>query len=161
MSKKNILWAPWRIGYILNSKEKGCFLCRALEDNQNDDKNFLLYRGQYVFVILNLYPYNNGHILVAPNRHIKDLEDMLIEEEKEAVSLIKRSVKILKKNLKAESFNIGLNLGKAAGAGLDTHIHFHIVPRWVGDTNFIPVFTDTKVISQSLEELYIQLKKEF
>ena len=92
MSKKNILWAPWRIGYILNSKEKGCFLCRALEDNQNDDKNFLLYRGQYVFVILNLYPYNNGHILVAPNRHIKDLEDMLIEEEKEAVSLIKRSV---------------------------------------------------------------------
>ncbi|MCK9266037.1 HIT domain-containing protein [bacterium] len=158
---KKIVWAPWRIDYITAPKEEGCFLCRYLEEETKDKENFLLYRGKSMFITLNLYPYNNGHILIAPNRHIKDFEELTSEEESESMQLIKKTIKILKKVLKAESFNLGVNIGKPAGAGLDSHIHFHIVPRWIGDTNFMPVVADTKVISQSLKELYNQLKKEF
>lgn len=160
MDKKEILWAPWRMGYISRVKEKGCFLCRAFK-SEKDEENLVLCRGKQTFVILNLFPYNNGHIMIAPNRHIKDFEEMTKEERSEIMLFIDTSIKIMKRVLKAEGFNAGINIGKAAGAGLDKHIHFHMVPRWTGDTNFMPVVTGTKVISQSLKELYLLLHKEF
>ncbi len=158
--KKDIIWAPWRIGYIVKIKKKGCFLCHSYK-SRDDDKNFVVYRGKFSFVVMNIFPYNNGHLMIAPVRHLKDITSLTEEEDREIMELIKKSVKILKKLLKPEGFNIGLNLGKTAGAGLEDHIHFHIVPRWNGDTNFMPVISDTKVIPQSLSELYLELKEEF
>lgn len=157
----DIIWAPWRMEYIKqNKKDKGCFLCRVIK-SKNDRKNFILYRGKNVFVILNIFPYNNGHIMVVPNRHTGAIEEIKEEEEKEIFLLLKASVKILKEVLNPAGFNIGINLGEVAGAGVAGHIHFHIVPRWKGDTNFMPVISNTKVISQSLNELYGLLYPEF
>lgn len=163
MKKQERLWAPWRAGYITAEKKKGCFLCSALKGRgQNADrKNFLIYRGEHAFVILNLFPYNNGHIMIAPNRHVKDIEMLREDEDKELMALIKASAKIMKKVMKAQGFNAGINLGKVSGAGLESHIHFHFVPRWAGDTNFMPVVFNSKVISQSLEETYKLLHPEF
>jgi len=162
MNNNDILWAPWRLGYIMGISKRGCFLCEAFKAKKDDDeKKLLLYRGKHNFVMLNLFPYNNGHIMVVSNRHIKNLESFSPVEEKEFMYLIKTSIIILKKNLNPHGFNIGINLGKAAGAGLKNHIHMHIVPRWTGDTNFIPVVCKTKVISQSLEQLYKILYPEF
>jgi len=160
MIKKENLWAPWRMKYILEKKE-GCFLCSVVEEKNRDDKNFLVYRGKYVFIILNIYPYNNGHLMIVPIRHLKDIESLTKEEESEIFALTKRSVKILKKVMNPQGFNMGMNLGKCSGAGVEDHLHLHIVPRWVGDTNFMPIVADTKVLPQSLAELYKVLKKEF
>jgi len=154
---RNNLWAPWRIRYILSGNKKGCFLCKT----ESSSKKFILYKGKYAFVILNIFPYNNGHLMIAPYRHIKEIEKLNEDEEKEIFSCIKISLKILKKILKPDGFNIGINIGKCAGAGLPGHLHFHIVPRWEGDTNFMPVIGNTKIISQSISELYKILKKEF
>ena len=158
MDKKGIIWAPWRRGYILGIKKNKCFLCESINSKKNE---YVIYKGRYSFVIMNIFPYNNGHIMIAPIRHLKDLEALREEELDEISQLIKISVKILKKVLKPEGFNIGLNLGKVSGAGLEDHIHIHIVPRWQGDTNFMPVISNTKVIPQSLKELSKILKKEF
>jgi len=158
--KKDIIWAPWRIGYIVKIKKKGCFLCHSYK-SRDDDKNFVVYRGKFSFIVMNIFPYNNGHLMIAPIRHLKDIASLTDEEDKEIMELIKKSVKILKKLLTPDGFNIGVNLGKTAGAGLENHIHFHIVPRWNGDTNFMPVISDTKVIPQSLSELYLELTEEF
>ena len=160
MKEKEILWAPWRMGYVSSVKKKGCFLCSAFK-SQKDRENLVLYRGRHTFVIMNLFPYNNGHIMVATNRHIRDFERLENNATDEAVMLVKTAMKIFKRVLSAEGFNVGLNAGKIAGAGLDKHIHFHVVPRWSGDTNFMPVISDTKVVSQSLDELYQVLHKEF
>ena len=159
--RMDILWAPWRMAYIKqNDKRKGCFLCRAI--NSRDDKNnFILYRGKNAFVIINTFPYNNGHLMVVPNRHIASIEGIKEEEERELFFLIKASVKIIKKVIKPTGFNIGINLGEIAGAGVAGHLHFHIVPRWKGDTNFMPVISNSKVICQSLGELYNILYPEF
>jgi len=153
------LYSPWRSQYIEGlEKSEGCFLCKAYQEN-NDEKNLLLYRGERAFVILNLFPYNAGHLMVCPNEHIGDftvLDDKTLYE----ISLLtKDMVKLLKKVLKPDGFNIGYNLGRAAGAGLETHIHNHIVPRWVGDTNFMPVLGEVRVISQDLKEIYYKLKE--
>jgi len=161
MHKKDILWAPWRLAYIRQIPPKGCFLCRALKSKAGDEKSFLVYRGRHNFVILNLFPYNNGHIMVVPNRHIKTIEELRPDEEKEFMFLLKNSVRILRKTLNPQGFNVGINIGKAAGAGLKNHIHMHIVPRWTGDTNFVPAICKTKIISQSLEQLYGLLYAEF
>ncbi len=162
MEKNSILWAPWRLGYVRTIPQKGCFLCRAFRTRiEEDEKNFLLYRGKYNFVILNIFPYNNGHTMVVPIRHIKNLESLSHQEEKEFMFLIRSSVTILKKTLHPQGFNIGINLGRAAGAGLKNHIHVHIVPRWIGDTNFVPVVCKLKIISQSMEQLYRLLHPEF
>jgi len=158
--KKDIIWSPWRIGYIVKIKKKGCFLCHSYR-SKDDDKNFVVYRGKFSFVVMNIFPYNNGHLMIAPVRHLKNITSLTEKEDKEIMELIKKSVKILKKLLNPDGFNIGANLGKTAGAGLENHIHFHIVPRWNGDTNFMPVVSDTKVIPQSLFELYLELTKEF
>jgi ATP adenylyltransferase len=155
----NKIWAPWRIRYITQKKKKGCLFCGAYRNKKNDKNNFVVYRSSKCFVLLNIFPYNNGHLMVALNRHIFSLEKVDEEEFLDINKTIIKMIKILKKILKPQGFNVGINIGKIAGAGIEGHLHFHIVPRWLGDTNFMPVLSNTKVISQSLRELYNQLKK--
>lgn len=155
---KNI-WAPWRITYIKeDSKENGCFLCNAFQDNQ-DEKQLVIYRGKECFCLLNRYPYNSGHLMITPNKHKADISDLTDEEMLEIMKLTKDMKETLTKIMKPEGFNIGINLGKPAGAGLIGHFHLHIVPRWGGDTNFMPVISDVKIIPQSLEDLHKEFKK--
>jgi ATP adenylyltransferase len=151
------IWAPWRIEYIQRAKEGGCILCQKPKEN-NDEANFILYRGQHNFIILNGFPYNPGHLMIAPYRHIANLEDLSFEEVMEHFDIVKKGLEILKATLKPAGFNIGLNLGRVAGAGIEDHIHTHIVPRWQGDTNFMPVLSDTKIISEGLASTYKKLK---
>ncbi len=148
------IWTPWRREYIYK-KEKGCFFCRVVKEKRDAD-NFILYRGERSFVILNRYPYNNGHLLVAPLRH-KELEDLSEKEKREIFDLVINAVKLLKKALKCQGLNIGANLEKVAGAGVVGHFHIHIVPRWLGDTNFLPILAETKTIAEYLKETYNRL----
>jgi len=158
--QKEILWAPWRLAYIKGvRKEKGCFICRALR-GKNDRKNLLLKRSPLSAVLLNKFPYNNGHLLLAPRRHVADYEEVTPEEHLEMRRLLILCKKALEKTLRPQGFNIGINLGRTAGAGLVEHLHYHVVPRWNGDANFMPVTADVKVISQSLSAAYDILKKE-
>lgn len=156
------LWAPWRMKYIAhslkNNPDEGCIFCTHLRDPH---QNFILYKGDNAFIIMNLYPYNNGHLMVVPNRHVAKITHLNDDELLEISKLINLSVQALQHALKPDGFNVGLNLGRVAGAGVADHLHYHIVPRWNGDTNFMPVLTETKVISQSLEEGYEVLKKAF
>lgn len=154
--KQDILWAPWRIKY-LQEKMKGCLFCKVSLKN-NDKKNFLVKRGKLSFSILNIYPYNNGHVMIAPYRHIADLNRLNQEELLDLMNNLKEIKTILDKILKPQGYNIGINIGRVAGAGFPGHIHIHIVPRWNGDTNFMPVTAKTKVLSQSLQELYKRIK---
>jgi ATP adenylyltransferase len=156
---KNI-WAPWRKEFILSKEEENCFFCAAIKDNQ-DRKNLVLYRGKECFCILNKYPYNSGHLMVAPKMHKDDLSKLSDSEMLELLTLTRNVKNILTKKLKPEGFNLGINFGKVAGAGVEDHIHLHLVPRWKGDTNFMPVIAETKVIPQSLEDLYLELKDYF
>lgn len=151
------LWAPWRIKYILGKKTTGCIFCQKPKQKK-DKANYILKRGKFVFSILNIFPYNNGHTLIVPYRHIDSIEKMNNDELIEMFDFIKHTSKLLKTKLNAQGFNIGFNIGKVAGAGIDKHLHIHIVPRWQADTNFMPVLTGTKIISQSLEELYNIIK---
>jgi ATP adenylyltransferase len=145
------LWAPWRIKYIrLADKEKRCVFC--LTQNKSSRKH-LVFKTKHSICLLNIYPYNNGHLMCSPVRHIKDLDLLSAEEGADLFKSIVLAKKLLKKTLKPDGFNIGINIGKAAGAGITGHLHIHIVPRWTGDTNFMPVVHDTKVVSQSLNEL--------
>ena len=147
------IWAPWRIEYILSDKEGGCFLCKMFAEDTDRD-NLLLYRGKTCAVVMNRYPYTGGHLLVTPYRHLENLKDMDAGERIEMTDLTIEAVEILKAELKPDGLNLGYNLGGAAGAGLKDHIHQHIVPRWVGDTNFMPVLSDTRVMPQALMEQY-------
>ncbi|HUW23483.1 MAG TPA: HIT domain-containing protein [bacterium] len=150
-----ILWAPWRIKYILGKKE-GCIFCDKVKENK-DRENYILLRGKNAFVILNTFPYSNGHLMVAPYKHVPDLDGLEESELAELMRLVKTCTQILKKALKPEGFNIGANLGKASGAGVEGHIHIHIVPRWEGDTSFISTVGDTKIIPESLDDTYGKL----
>ena len=154
------LWAPWRIEYITSEKPKECFLCQYPKDN-NDQKRLILYRGDETFVIMNYYPYNNGHLLIAPYQHTSEISDLSSNAKLEMMNLMEASIKILKESMNAEGFNTGFNLGKVAGAGIKDHLHMHIVPRWNGDTNFMPVLGHTKVISEGLEETWKKLYKYY
>jgi ATP adenylyltransferase len=160
LESKN-LWAPWRIKYIQKlGRESGeCFICQRVAESEDDDKNLVLWRTDKGIVILNLFPYNNGHLLIAPLRHIAELEEATEMEMLEMLKLVRESQKALTATIKPQGFNIGINIGRVAGAGLPGHLHFHLVPRWEGDTNFINVCSDTDVISQSLTELLGQLRK--
>ena len=152
------LWAPWRSTYI-NVKpghKKRCFLCEALKST-NDRKNLLVKRGKKCLVMMNLFPYNAGHLLISPKAHKANLEDLTPEEIKELLELAIEMKLALTKVLKPDGFNMGFNIGAVAGAGLVGHLHLHLVPRWGGDTNFMPVLSETKVISQSLNLLYKKL----
>lgn len=152
------LWAPWRIGYIskISKHKKGSVFARMVRE-KNDKKNYIFIRQPYAFAVLNLFPYSNGHVLVIPNRQVSDIEKLRKEEREGLFDLIVDVKTLLKEVLKPAGFNIGLNLGRAAGAGIPEHIHFHVVPRWRGDVNFMPVTAQTKVISQSLDALYKKL----
>ncbi len=159
VSDSKRLWAPWRAEYIYSPQPEKCIFCEALA--KKNDESYLLYRGSKSFVMINLFPYNNGHLMVAPYRHIADTEKLTSEEISSIVELIKKSIKALNTTMNPAGFNIGMNIGAIAGAGVRDHIHIHIVPRWTGDTNFMPVISDTKIISQSIEECYKLLKKAF
>ena len=157
---KEFLWAPWRMEYISNpKKEKNVFLEKA---NSTDDReNLVLYRGDKSFVIMNLYPYNNGHLMVVPYEKSNDMTKLDLNILNEIMKLSQESMKILKITLKSEGFNFGLNMGKVSGAGIDDHLHFHIVPRWGGDSNFMPIIGHTKVIMQNLFDTYDRLRPSF
>ena len=155
----NYLWAPWRMDYILRKKKKGCFFCQKLKEKKNV-KNLILYQGKYVFVIMNKYPYTNGHLMVVPKRHYLDLEQLDHNELRELFNLLKTSTQVLKTSLHPHGFNIGMNIGKVGGAGED-HLHLHIVPRWAGDTNFMPVIGKTKIVPEYLERTYRKLHPPF
>lgn len=154
------LWAPWRIQYIRMEKPEGCFLCEKPKES-NAEANYILYRGEKNFIVLNSYPYNPGHLMIAPYRHVASLAELTKEERHEHFELVSRGVEVLKKVFNPGGFNIGMNLGRVAGAGLADHIHTHIVPRWVGDSNFMPVVADVRVIPEALAETYDKLKGEF
>lgn len=157
------LWSPWRSQYIDSfGKEKGsCIFCNAAGDDLNDMNSLLVDKGELTFTVLNLYPYNNGHLMVVPFRHISDMLDLSREENAEIMNKLQISCKVLKEVYNPDGFNIGANLGKVSGAGIDDHIHFHVVPRWNGDTNFMPVLGDVKVISQDLLVTKKKLLKAF
>ncbi len=154
------IWAPWRIKYIQMAQIEGCILCDKPKEN-NDALNYILYRGDKNFVIMNSYPYNPGHLMIAPYRHIANLEELTDEELHEHFNVVSRSIKLLKQVFKPDGFNLGINMGKVAGAGINDHIHTHIVPRWQGDTNFMPVLADVKVVPEALTETYEKLKGKF
>ncbi|MDO9543334.1 MAG: HIT domain-containing protein [Kiritimatiellia bacterium] len=153
------IWAPWRMEYILNYRQAGCFLCDICQDDK-DEQSLVLKRGKSSFLLLNKYPYNNGHLLIAPYRHIDSLESMAEPEMTEMMQMASSACKILRASMHPDGFNLGLNIGAAAGAGLKDHIHLHIVPRWEGDTNFMPVLGEVKIIPQPLDELWRKLRKE-
>ncbi len=152
------LWAPWRIEYVRMEKMEGCIFCDLPAQNR-DEENLILHRGKYAFVIMNNYPYNPGHLMVAPYRHVGEIHNLTQEEWMEIHKLLSLSMRAIEKTMKPQGFNIGVNIGRVAGAGVEGHIHFHIVPRWNGDTNFMPVIADTKVIVQGIRENYRELKE--
>lgn len=149
----NRIFAPWRYKYVSNPDSEDCIFCKAFESD-DDRKSFVLFRGNFSFVMMNIYPYNNGHIMVAPNKHTGDFQKLSEDEMLEISVLLQKWQKVLKKAMNPDGFNIGMNLGRIAGAGFEDHLHYHIVPRWSGDTNFMPVIGETKVIPMSVEEGY-------
>ena len=157
---EKIIWAPWRSAFVLSKKEKGCIFCRRLR-SKDSVKNLIVHRGDTSFVIMNKFPYNTGHALVVPNRHVGHLEKLTEEEACEFFELTRLAVKVIKKALRPTSLNIGMNLGRGSGAGVPGHLHMHIVPRWIGDTNFMPVIGKTNVVSLPLEPVYERLRQEF
>ena len=163
MSQKP-LWAPWRMEYLSNDpsapKATGCVFCNALEKSE-DRENLILFRGESAFVILNKFPYNNGHLMVIPNRHTADYLSFSEAEFVEMHQLMQTGVEALKQALHPCGFNMGMNLGSAGGAGIREHLHMHIVPRWTGDTNFMPVIAEVKAMPQHLMTSYDQLKPHF
>jgi ATP adenylyltransferase len=158
------LWSPWRAKYIatgVDSEGTSCVFCRLALETENDEANFVLHRGKNAFVALNLYPYITGHLLVLPYQHLGDLGSTPKEITDELMDLTKRSEAVLRKVYSPPGFNIGMNLGAAAGAGIADHIHLHILPRWSGDTNFMTSVADTRVIPESLETTYSRLRGQF
>ncbi|MDI6767088.1 MAG: HIT domain-containing protein [Bacteroidota bacterium] len=155
------LFSPWRSKYIESfSQQKGvseeCILCTAYQANE-DEERLLVNRGKYAFVVMNLYPYNSGHVMVVPYRHLATFNDLSEEELLEIMNLIKKMINALQTISNPDGFNVGANIGRSAGAGIDQHIHFHVVPRWGGDTNFMPVLSDTKMISENLKDIWKKL----
>jgi len=157
------LWAPWRMAYIQNidtDEDEGCIFCTKPKAC-TDRENLILHRGATCFIIMNKYPYNNGHLMIVPYTHTSSLDNLDDATVTELWRLTDRCCVILKERFRAEGFNVGMNIGRIAGAGIDEHLHQHIVPRWDGDTNFMPVLGEVKVISQGLFEAYDQLKPAF
>jgi ATP adenylyltransferase len=157
------LWSPWRMEYIRSAvaeESDGCFFCEALA-KEDDEAMLVLARGEQAFVILNAYPYNPGHLMVATNRHVGELEELTPEELADAGELLQRSIRALRESSNPDGFNVGMNLGRVAGAGIPGHLHWHVVPRWNGDTNFMPVVGETKVLPELLSETYARLKPLF
>ena len=156
----NKLWAPWRMDYVHTKKDDGCIFCEK-SLSSNDQENLILYRGAEVFALMNLYPYSNGHIMIAPYLHTADTNQLNSVGNQEIMWLANKSMNILKKLMNTDGFNFGANLGKAGGAGIEEHLHYHIVPRWSGDNNFMPVINNTRVIVEALNDSWSKLKPQF
>ena len=157
------IWAPWRLAYVKhasNEAEAGCIFCSKPEE-EDDAANLIVHRGERCFVLLNLFPYTSGHLMVAPYDHLGSLADLDEPTVAEMMALAQRSIRVLEEAYAPEGFNVGFNQGRAAGAGVEHHIHMHVVPRWGGDTNFMPVLGDTRVMPQSLEQSYELLRGSF
>ncbi len=155
------IWAPWRLKYVKDAnKSEGCVFCE--KPAEGDDRQALIvHRGERCFVILNLFPYTNGHLMVAPYEHLGRLQDIPAEVTAEMMALAQQAMRTLEDVYGPEGFNVGVNQGRVAGAGVEGHIHLHVVPRWAGDTNYMPVIADTRVMPQSLEESYDALTGSF
>lgn len=157
------LFSPWRSEYIASfkdeKKEDGASLFTRIAGEKKDTKNLVLARRVHCFVMMNLYPYNSGHLMVIPYRQTADLSDLTHEECADVLRTTAEMIELLKKTMQPHGFNVGANLGRVAGAGIDNHIHFHIVPRWNGDMNFMPTIAETKVVSEAMRATYIKLKK--
>jgi ATP adenylyltransferase len=154
------LWAIWRMAYIEKPEVEGCFFCKAAGAG-GDEEHYVLWRGRTCFVMLNAFPYNTGHLMVSPYRHVGKMAEVAAEEAVEWVAATGHSKEILRRALRAEGFNVGLNVGRCAGAGVEGHLHLHVVPRWSGDTNFMPVLADHKVLPEGLKATYDRLIGEF
>lgn len=158
------LFSPWRSAYIQTfksaKKSSKCLFCRIVKENK-DAKNLVVYRGKTCYVVMNVYPYNSGHLMIVPYKHTSDLQKLSDSEHAEVMKLTARAQKALKKMSKPHGFNFGANFGRVAGAGIDEHIHFHLVPRWSGDTNFMPVLADTKMISEEMRKTWKDLRKHW
>ena len=165
MAKKagglKVLWAPWRMVYITRAHElEGCLFCKLHEEGR-DEENKVIYRGRTCYVVLNIYPYNTGHVMVAPYRHVADPTGLTDEELLDLWKTVNLAIRAIRRAYGPQGFNIGINLGRVAGAGVEEHLHVHVVPRWLGDTNFMPVLANTKVISQHIDEMYEVLRRAF
>ncbi|MEM1537792.1 MAG: HIT domain-containing protein [Candidatus Nezhaarchaeales archaeon] len=154
------LWAPWRMEYIksINEKPKGCIFCEKAKE-ADDEKNLIVYRGSEAFIMLNAYPYNSGHLMVAPYRHTPSLTDLNDQELLNVFKLVNLGIKALTLSMKPEGFNVGVNIGRAAGAGVAEHVHVHVVPRWAGDTNFMPVIGEVKVLPELLRNTWLKVRE--
>lgn len=161
------IWSPWRSKYIetfktpAKKKKRGYSLFTAALKAKDDDKHFIVWRGEHCFVIMNLYPYNSGHLMIVPYRQTARFEDLTLVELAEIMQTAQRAMKALHKVMHPQGYNFGANIGRASGAGVDDHVHFHIVPRWNGDTNFMPVLSDSKVISEDMTLTLRKLRKAF
>lgn len=159
-----VLWAPWRIEYILGPKPDHCVFCIPPSSEatpQNDAERLVLYRAKHCFVIMNKFPYTNGHLMITPYRHMMDLGDLKTDESHEIMDVIRHCSNILKACFKPHGLNVGLNVGEAAGAGIREHMHFHMVPRWNGDSSFMALSNETRVIPQHIDSTYSMLKPYF
>jgi ATP adenylyltransferase len=154
------IWAPWRVQYIRVVNATGCIFC-AKPKEKKDAENYILYRGNKNFVIMNAFPYNPGHLMVVPYRHIGKLEEMTAEERNDHYEIVSRAVGVLRQETQTDNYNVGMNLGRVSGAGIADHIHTHIVPRWNGDSNFMSVIGETRIISESMADIYNKLKGKF
>ncbi|WP_461209612.1 HIT family protein [Desulfocurvus sp. DL9XJH121] len=155
-----VLWAPWRLDYILGPKPDSCPFCLPGRTDE-DEARRVLYRGDKAFVIMNIFPYNNGHLMVCPYRHVMNLVDLDTAETHEMMDLMQACTRILQSRFNPQGVNVGLNIGEAAGAGIREHLHFHLVPRWVGDSSFMAVMNETRVVPEHIESTYQALKPFF
>jgi ATP adenylyltransferase len=152
-----VLWAPWRMEYISSDNNKGeCIFCPG-DDRSQDEEKLILFIGKLSIVLMNRFPYINGHLLVAPLRHVSSLDELLPEEKLDLMTMVETSIGVLKEVMNPEGFNVGLNLGRVAGAGVEGHIHFHVVPRWIGDTNYMTLFGEVRVIPEHTQATYRKL----
>ncbi len=152
-----VLWAPWRMEYVSSDNNKGeCIFCTG-DDRSQDERRFILFIGNRSIVLMNRFPYINGHLLIAPLRHVSTLNALSPEEKLDLITMVEKSIGVLKEVMNPEGFNVGLNLGKIAGAGVEDHIHFHVVPRWNGDTNYMTVFGEVRVIPEHIQATYRKL----
>ena len=157
------MWAPWRMSYVgadPAERNPGCVFC-DLPAQEDDRAVYILHRGRLAYVIMNRYPYNNGHLMVVPYAHVPSLTDLATEAAAEVVELTRRSQEVVQGAMRPQGFNVGINQGRAAGAGIEEHLHLHLVPRWIGDTNFMPAIGDTRVMPQHLDETYELLERGF
>lgn len=155
------LWAPWRIDYILGKeKEEGCIFCNKPKSDR-DEENLITHRADGAYTIMNKYPYSNGHLLVCPYKHVSDICDLNDQENSLVLQEVRRAVQVVRRVMNPDAFNIGLNMGEVAGAGIEEHLHYHVVPRWSGDVNFISVLDDVRVIPEHIRSVWLKLRNCF